>query len=78
MNEKAKRMVNTLKEWHCPEHLKDDASIDQFIADVYNEAIKDVEDFIDMMIGSNPQYRGMLMSLKVNMFLGMQINNNTK
>jgi hypothetical protein len=78
MNKKALQMIETIKQWHCPEHLKSDKEIDMFIAKVYNEAISDVESFIEEMIHSNPMHRYSLTALKTTMFPGMRIDNDTK
>ena len=83
MNENAKRIVQTLKEWYCPDKIKNeeyvgDEYLNNFIADVYNEAMNDVESFIDIMIENNPQYDIALTALKNTMFPGSKLDENTK
>ena len=78
MNKKATRMVEVLRRWHCPQNLKNQAGIEDLIQDVYNEAMKDVSDFIDVMIDKNPAHRNVLIALKVEMFPGLTLDDATK
>ena len=77
MNEYAKKIIDAIKRQYCPDKLETDEEIDQFIVDVYNSAMDDVESFIDVMIEKNPMHRLVLMSLKENMFPGMNLGDET-
>ena len=78
MNEKAQAIVNALKEWYCPEALKNAEGIDEYTAKVYNEAMNDVINFIDVMIENNPHHTLVLNSLKHTMFPGMKLGEETE
>jgi len=81
MNEKAKQMIATLKEWHCPKSIQERSSeeaLDVMIRNIYNEALRDCDNFIDVMISKNPEHRGCLTALRNTMFPSMFIGDETK
>lgn len=78
MNENAIQILETLKSWHCPNHLKNDKSVDDLIVNIYNEAMDDIESIINIMIDNNPQYTIALTSLKKTLYPGSKLDEFTK